>query len=87
MPPVRVFEEPESPIVGPFRGLADWYRRCCTPQAQSARAAINAWYATFPDRAQMLLSRLRSVADVEVEQATDELYAHHSPVPYMRGSV
>jgi len=72
-----VFAEPDHPSVGPFGGLADWYRNGDSPEARAARADINAWYATFPDRAGMLVSRLQGNNDLAIQQATGELYSHH----------
>jgi hypothetical protein len=72
-----VFDEPAGPTPGPYTGLADWYRNSGSADARSARADINAWYAVFPDRTRRLLSRLQSTDDLEIEQATDELFAHH----------
>ncbi|GGW45117.1 hypothetical protein [Streptomyces galilaeus] len=72
-----VFFEPEPPSDGPYRGWADWYRRSGTADSRSARETLNGWYANFPDRDGMLLSRLRLNEDSEVAQAWDELYIHH----------
>jgi hypothetical protein len=38
---------------------------------------INRWYAGFPDRDGMVLSRLRRDDDNEILQAIDELHVHH----------
>jgi len=64
------------PECGPFQGLADWYRRAGS-EARAARDSINTMYAAFPDRDNVVLSRLRGDDDVGVLQATDELCVHH----------
>lgn len=77
MPSTSVFDEPLDPCESPFDGLADWYRNCGSQEARAARRDINAWYADFPDRQGMLLSRLQGDSDIVIHQATDELYVHH----------
>lgn len=77
MPSALVFDEPLNPSEGPFNGLAEWYRNSGSLEACAARQDINAWYAAFPDRDGMLLGNLRGDSDIGVQQAMDELYAHH----------
>jgi len=72
-----IFAEPEEPSDGPFRGLAAWLGGSGLPEACTAREMINGWYASFPDRNNMVMNRLRSDNDAEVLSATDELYIHH----------
>jgi hypothetical protein len=79
-----VFDEPINASDGPFNGYADWLRTSGTAEAQAAREDINAWYAAFPDRDRMVLSRLQGDDEIGILQALDELYVHHllSASPY-----
>jgi hypothetical protein len=76
-PPLVFPEPPLNPSDGPFRNYADWIRDSTSTEARAARVDINTWYAVFPDRDTMVLSRLREHKDVVVLQALDELYTHN----------
>lgn len=71
-----IFTEPTDPSVGRLARLADWLGQTGLAGARAARRALNSWYARFPDRDGVVLSRLRGDRDDEVLQAIDELYVH-----------
>ncbi|MBR7825784.1 hypothetical protein KDK95_05650 [Actinospica sp. MGRD01-02] len=76
-----LFPEPASPRVGPLgyvEAPVRWFKTSTRPQAVASRAAVNAWYAEFPDDpGRKLAKRLRSSDGVAHFGALDELYVHH----------
>jgi hypothetical protein len=77
MLPTVVYAEPSDLTDGSFSGLAEWCQLSGSREARAARKAVNDWYAAYPDRDDMVLSRLRSASESGILQALDELYAYH----------
>jgi hypothetical protein len=78
MPATLVFGEPRDDADDESTGsLASWLRRHTSREAKAARRMVNRWYAGFPDRGGMVLSRLRGDDNNEILQAIDELQVHH----------
>jgi hypothetical protein len=77
MPATPVFNEPSESCDGPFDGVSNWLQASTSLEARMARNQINASYAGFSDRSEMVLSRLRGDNNAGVYQALDELYVHH----------
>lgn len=72
-----VFPEPEAACSRPMgwaESPADYLAESTRPEAAAYRAAVNRWYANFPDEGGQLASRLRS--STEHYQARDELLVH-----------
>lgn len=77
MPPL--FPEPSRPRTKPL-GNAEpavhWLTEGTWPEALASRAAINDWYASFPDRDGNFAARLRSEVDADHYQSIDELFLY-----------
>jgi hypothetical protein len=76
-----LFREPTAPRVGPLGYVEPpvrWFSTSTRPQAVASQAAVNAWYADFPDTSKRkLAANLRSSNPVTHYGALDELYVHH----------
>lgn len=76
-----LFPEPTSPREGPLGYVEPpvrWFSTSTRPQAIASRAAVNTWYAEFPDTPDRTFAkRLKSGNAVTHYGALDELYVHH----------
>ena len=81
MPGQPLFPEPASPREGPLGYVeppVHWFSTSTRPQAIESRAAVNTWYAEFPDTPDRAFAkRLKSGSAVTHYGALDELYVHH----------
>lgn len=81
MPDRPLFPEPSARRDGPL-GFVEppvrWLTTSTRPQASASRAAVNDWYAQFPDTAERKFAkRLKSRDPTAYYGALDELYVHH----------
>lgn len=75
-----LFPEPQQPrtrYLGRVEPDVHWFTESTRPEAMEARAVVNRWYESFPDRDGRLAARLRSEVDADHHQTLDELHVHH----------